>query len=275
VTELAEPAGSAAAVFDALAAGYDAGFTETPLGRLHREAVWRRLDSRFAAGARVLELGCGTGEDAVHLARRGVRVLATDGAPAMVDAARRKAREQGVNDRLAFAVMTLESFAAAGADGTMPVDGEGPFDGAFSNFGALNCLAELGPVARALAARLRPGAPAVLVLMGPICPWEWLWFLAHGQPGRAFRRLRPGGARWRGVTVRYPSIGAARRVFAPWFRPLRVSAVGALVPPPYTEAWTRRRGRTVVRLNGCERRMEARWPLPWLADHYVLELARR
>lgn len=274
MTEVAAAAGSAAAVFDALAGGYDAGFTDTPLGRLHREAVWRRLDARFAAGARVLELGCGTGEDAVHLARRGVRVLATDGAPAMVEAARRKAREEGVDDRLAFGVMTLESFAAA-PDGRMPMDEEGPFDGAFSNFGALNCVAELGPVARALAARLRPGAPAVLTLMGPLCPWEWLWFLARGEPGRAFRRLRPGGARWRGVTVRYPAVGAVRAAFAPWFRPLRVCAVGALVPPPYAEGWARRHGRAVARLNGWERRLEARWPLPWLADHYVLELARR
>lgn len=270
MTEAAAPA-----VFDAMAGGYDAGFTATSLGRLHREAVWRRLDARFAAGARVLELGCGTGEDAVHLAGRGVRVLATDGAPAMVDVARRKAREQHVDDRLAFGVMTMESFAADPSAETGFIDDEGPFDGAFSNFGALNCVAELGPVARALAARLKPGAPAVLTLMGPVCPWEWLWFLAHGQPGRAFRRLRPGGARWRGVTVRYPAIGAVEKSFAPWFCPLRVSAIGALVPPPYAEGWARRRGRTVARLNGWERRMEARFPLPWLADHYVLELERR
>ena len=114
-----------------------------------------------------------------------------------------------------------------------------------------------------------------LVVMGPLCPWEWIWFLAHRQPGRAFRRLRPGGARWRGVTVRYPSIGAARKAFAPWFRPLRVSAVGALLPPPYTETWARRHGRAIDRLNDWERRLEDRVPLPWLADHYVLELERR
>ena len=265
----------AAAVFDTLAGGYDAGFTATALGRLCREAVWRRLDARFPAGARVLELGCGTGEDAVHLAGRGVRVLATDGAPAMVEEARRKAVEHGVEGQIAFGALTLEAFASESSAETKLVDAGGPFDGAFSNFGALNCVAELGPVARALAARLRPGAPAVLTLMGPACPWEWLWFLARGRPGAAFRRLRPGGARWRGATIRYPGIGAARRAFAPWFRPLRVSAVGALVPPPYAEAWARRHGRTVARLDHWERRMEHRFPLPWLADHYVLELERR
>ena len=54
-------------------------FTESRLGELLRQAVWRRLDDVFRPGDRVLELDCGTGEDAVHLARRGVRVLATDG----------------------------------------------------------------------------------------------------------------------------------------------------------------------------------------------------
>jgi len=275
VTSAAAPAGSAAAVFDALAGGYDAGFTATSLGRLCREAVWRRLDARFAAGARVLELGCGTGEDAVHLARRGVSVLATDGAPAMVGAARRKALEHGVDGLVSFGALTLESFAAGPSAETALLDEHGPFDGAFSNFGALNCVAELAPVAAALAARLRPGAPAVLTLMGPVCPWEWLWYLAHGEPGRAFRRLRPGGSPWRGFTVHYPGIGAARRAFAPWFRPLRVSAVAALVPPPYAEAWARRHGAALARLDRWERRWEARFPLPWLADHYVLELERR
>ena len=74
--------------FDALAADYDASFTATPLGTLLREAVWRRLDARFAPGDRVLELACGTGEDAVHLASRGVRVTAVDASAAMVEAAR-------------------------------------------------------------------------------------------------------------------------------------------------------------------------------------------
>ncbi|HWK90579.1 MAG TPA: class I SAM-dependent methyltransferase, partial [Longimicrobium sp.] len=235
---------------------------------------WRRLDERFPAGARVLELGCGTGEDAAHLAERGVRGLATDGAPAMVETAARKARERGVSG-IDFGVMTLESFASQAPAETALLDEHGPFDGAFSNFGALNCVEDLSPVARALAARLRPGAPAVLVLMGPVVPWEWLWFLARGRPGSAFRRLRRGGTRWRGATIRYPGIGAARRAFAPWFRPLRASAVGALVPPPYSEEWAGRRGRMLARLNAWERRWEDRFPLPWLADHYVLELERQ
>ena len=158
------------------------------------------------------------------------------------------------------------------AGGELP----GPFDGAFSNFGGLNCVADLAAVASSLAARLRPGAPVLLCVMGPLVPWEWVWFLGKGKPADAFRRLRPGGVPWRGLTVRYPSIRALRRAFAPAFRALRVSAVGALLPPTYWEVWTtRRHPRLLSALASWERRLETVPPLPWLADHYLLELERK
>jgi hypothetical protein len=53
-----------AAAFDERAAGYDADFTNTPLGSALRTLVWARLDRVFTGAQRVLDLGCGTGEDA-------------------------------------------------------------------------------------------------------------------------------------------------------------------------------------------------------------------
>jgi ubiquinone/menaquinone biosynthesis C-methylase UbiE len=77
-----------AAVFDTLAPGYDACFTESVLGRTLRRTVWSWLDGVFAPGDRVLELNCGTGEDALHLATRGVQLVATDASAPMLDVAR-------------------------------------------------------------------------------------------------------------------------------------------------------------------------------------------
>lgn len=261
--------GSGASPFDAAAPDYDATFTRTVLGGRLRRAVWRRLDACFSPGDRVLELGCGTGEDAVYLARRGVRVSAVDAAAAMVAEARRKAAAAGLADRVELGELAIEDLAA---DGRRLA---GPFDGALSSFGALNCVADLAAVSAAVADRLRPGAPAVLCVMGPWVPWEWAWFLVRGRPGTALRRLRSGGVRWRGMEVRYPSIRALRRAFEPTFRLRRIGAVGALLPPSYAEAWAVRHPRLVAGLDRWERRLEARWPLPWLADHYLAELERR
>lgn len=255
---------AAATAFDALAAGYDARFTGTPLGTALRQAVQRRLDARFAPGDRVLELACGTGEDAVHLGRRGVRVLATDAAEGMVERARAKIAAADLAATVEARRLPVEDLGALG----------GPFDGAFSVFGGLNCVADHGAVAASLARLLRPGAAVLLGVMGPLVPWEWAWFLGRGEPRKAFRRLRRGGVSWRGVTVRYPSPGTLRRAFAPAFRPLRLSAVGALLPPTEGEAWAGRHPRLLGALSRWERRLETFPPLPWLADHYLLELEK-
>lgn len=251
--------------FDAAAADYDARFTATNIGSRMRRAVWTRCGARFAPGTRVLEMNCGTGEDARWLAQRGVQVLATDVSPAMVQLAQAKLAASPGAAHVRFQALAWEDLASLD---------EEPFDGALSNFGGLNCVADPRATATALSAKLRPGAVAILCIMGPVVPWEWAWYLAHGKPRKAFRRLRRGGVAWSGITVRYPSIAATRRAFAPEFRCLRVSAVGALLPPPYTEPRLGRFARSLAVLDCAERRVETLWPLPQLADHYLIELQR-
>lgn len=258
-----------AAGFDTLAPEYDARFTESVLGQILRRTVWRWLDRAFAPGDRVLELNCGTGEDAVHLATRGVRVLATDGSPAMLALARAKIGDAGLDQSIELRRLDIEQLDA------FPPEAAGSLDGAFSNFGGLNCIADLPRAARALAGLLKPGARVVLCVMGPCVPWEWTWFLAHGQAGKALRRLGASGVAWRGITVWYPSLRAARRAFATRFIVRRTGALGVLLPPTYAAGWARRHPRLVELLDRCERRIEG-WPIvPWFGDHYLLELERQ
>lgn len=252
--------------FDTIAADYDRSFTSSLIGRRMRAAVWRRLDGTFRPGDRVLELNCGTGEDAVHLAQRGVRVLATDASAGMVAMTRAKIELAGLTGPVETQRVPIEDLGR---------DRVGIFDGVLSNFGGLNCVGDLSGVARTLAAVLRPGAPTLLCMMGPAVPWEWAWFIARGQPREAFRRLRRGGTQWRGLTIRYPSIGEVQRAFAPHFARRRVTAIGALAPPPYAGEWAARHPRLLAVLDRWERRVETVPPLPWLADHYLIELERR
>lgn len=258
--------------FDAMAAGYDAAFTASLIGRLMREAVWERLDAAFRPDDRILELGCGTGEDAVRLGRRGVRVLATDVSAGMLAAARAKVARAGLGALVQVEQLDIADLALA-PEGDAAA-GLGCFDGAFANFGGLNCVADQAGVARGLATLLRPGGHAILCVMGPLVPWEWGWYLRRGEPGRALRRLRAGGIAWRGITISYPSIRALERAYRPWFRLRRVAAVGALVPPSYAEPWAQAHPTALWALHRVERLIANVPPLPALADHYLIELQR-
>lgn len=224
-----------------------------------RAAVWRRTDELFAAGSRVLELNCGTGVDALHLMARGVTVLATDASQGMVDLA----AARGVDTVRCNA----EDIGEVGRE-------HGPFDGVLSNFGGLNCVADLGGVASGLGMAVRHGGVALLCVMGPVVPWEWAWYLAHLQGGKAVRRFR-ASTEWRGLTIRYPSVGSLQKAFSPWFDCERSWALGAFVPPSYVESFAARHPGVVARLDRVERRTETWWPVVRAADHYVVELRRR
>ncbi len=258
-----------ATAFDTLAPAYDARFTESALGRILRRAVWRWLDRAYAPGARVLELSCGTGEDALHLAGRGVRVLATDASRAMVQVAQAKVDYRRVNGLIELRQLEIERLDE------LTLEYHGVFDGAFSSFGGLNCVADLERVAASLAELVKPGARVVLCVMGPFVPWEWAWFTARGQVRHAARRFARRGVAWRGTTVRYPSIRVLRRAFRGSFALRRSAGLGVLLPPTYAEPWARRNPRLLERLDRWERHVES-WPLvPWLGDHYLVELVRR
>jgi SAM-dependent methyltransferase len=257
----------ASSAFDALADSYDQSFTHGALGKRLRRRVWRHLDRAFQAGDRVLDLGCGTGEDAVHLAERGIGVVAIDASAEMVSAAAAKVRAEGLENLVDVRELSAERLSALGAGA--------PFDGVLSNFGVLNCVEDLSGLAMELSSRTRRGAHAFLCVMGPWVPWEWVWFLARGEPSKAFRRLDPEGTVWRGMRVRYPTIGDVRRAFATSFRQAGVTALGALLPPSYAESCARRYPELVDRVDQLEQSLEWMPPLPWLADHYLIELVRR
>lgn len=187
--------------FDALAQSYNELWTATPRGRDQRTAVWREIDGLFRAGDRVLDLGCGTGDDALHLAGLGVEVLGIDAAPKMVEVA----HSRGV-DAFLLAIEDLESGAGLGP----------AFSGAISNFGALNCVPDLAPVAAQLARLVQPAGPVAICLMGRFCFTGW----------RHAAKRWLGRAQWRGIEIYYPTSRQIRAAFAPWFALERCAAIG-------------------------------------------------
>ena len=261
------PAEAVRDAYDELAPDYDFDFTASLTGRLQRDSVWRLLDGCFESGSRLLDLGCGTGEDASRLAKQGFRVHGIDISPRMLALAEERARAEGLNDRLSFEVLSLEEIEQ------LPDD---LFDGAYSNFSALNCLEDLQPLAKGLADRIRPGGVIALCVMNNRCLWETLLYPLSAILHWTSRR--PSGD-WAGrgedaFPVRYPSVGEIREAFAPAFTLERAPGVGIFTPPTYLEPFARKAPRLLRALAALDRLAADKPGFRAWGDHRLVVLRR-
>lgn len=265
----------AVAAFDMMADRFDGRFGEWASVAAQRNAVRRHLLAAFPVGSHLLELAGGTGEDALFMAAHRRSVLLTDGSPAMIARAAAKAAAAGLTDRVSTQQLVLEQLDAAPADGPDLLSTR-MFDGAWSNFAGLNCVADLRPVARGLARLLPDGAPALLVMFGPLPPGEILTQLVRGDPRAALRRLRRARSEARiggkGFDVHYPTPRVVARAFAPWFRLHRMRGIGVFVPPSAAEPFISRLPRVLNTLEALDRIAAA--PLALLGDHVLLHFVR-
>lgn len=262
-----------ACAFDELASTYDETFTDTAVARALRQIVWSRFEPVFRPGGatapgrrQILELGCGTGEDAAQLARQGFQVTATDPSSRMIQVARRKAQAAQCEDRIEFHCLDMEQLGP-GLDGRL-------FDGVLSNFGAINCVRCLAALVADVAGRLRPGGTLLWVIMGRRVPWEWAWYLMRGSWRKATRRYDRQGVVWRGMTITYPTPDEVRLVLQPYFHINRVAPLGIALPPSYAAGWLNRFPRALRALNTLELRAQRSSRFASWSDHYIVEAAR-
>ena len=260
-----------AAPFDEAANRYDQVFTNSTIGRAQRVSVWEELAKTFHAGDQILEIGCGTGVDASYLAERRVRVLACDSSPKMIAVATRRLKDNPRSEFVQTKIVAAENIDS--------LRGQQLFDGAFSNFGVLNCVADLRSLASDLAGLLRPGASAILCWMGPFCLWETLWYLLRGKPAKALRRWHREGVSVSvdggvPVTVYYPSVRMLASMFAPQFSIKSIKGVGVTVPPSYLEPLASRFPRLLNTAVFADRILGRCAGIRLLADHILIRLER-
>ena len=251
--------------FDAIADHYDRIFTHSIVGKAQRSLVQETVLRHLRPGQRILDLNCGTGEDAIWLASHGMSVLACDISERMIVIAKQKAAGHDNGSDIDFAVCANEELERLRSDA--------PFDGVLSNFGGLNCTADLAAVANALPRLVRLRGSLFLCMLSRVCAWEILWYTARGEWKKAFRRLENGGteAKVGGTAFRvyYPSVREVERVFAPSFKLVSWRAIGLALPPSWLASAFHDRPSIIDSLTGADRLLGALPVLRGLGDHLL------
>lgn len=203
------------------------------------------------------------------LAQRGHDVTAVDASAVMLEHTTRKAAAAGVTIRTVQLDLQRPGSGLVGRQ----------FDAVLSNFGPLNCVQDRRGLAAWLAPLLAEHATVCAVVMGPLCPWEWLWHGAHLDLRAATRRLRGRVSAHTGgggtVDVWYPSARRLRREWSPWLKPVGTRGVGVLLPTSDAGHLVHRLPRAFGALAKLERRIDATLPATLFNDHYLATFQRR
>ena len=220
------------AAFNEVAGAYDTSFTDTFTGREQRNAVWDYLRKNItASNLKILEINCGTGEDALFLASMGHYVYATDASQKMIDVAVKKTDVKKYSDKISFAVCSFDNLHGI----------TGKYDLIFSNFGGLNCLSpeDLKNLSHTLSALLTEKGRLIAVVMPPFCAWEFFYFSCKLHFKKGLRRLghQPVIITLEGkdVPTWYHSASSMKNCLHASLKFYKSNAIGIAIPPSYLE----------------------------------------
>lgn len=214
-------------VYDSISGQYDLIEAE-PAFKVLRQASLRNLVSTFRQGMTIIDIGCGTGTEAIALSKKGVTVIGIDPSKGMIEQAQQKKSREGLSNLFFYQLATSDLSRLPA------VSGVHRFDGGYSSLGSLNCEPNIEGVAQDLRDLLHVGSPIVVSVINKKCLTEMVAY-ALSRPSRVFRRSGPFMAMSIGgkeATVRVYSIKELKNAFK-GFKPVSVKALSLLVPPPH------------------------------------------
>lgn len=255
--------------FDNAASNYDTLFTHSVIGTLQRNLVYRQLSKILKENPKnILEINCGTGEDAIWLAKQNFEVTATDISEAMIAVAKSKT----TLDNLVFKVADINTIATT--------FNNQKFDVIFSNFGGLNCLSktELESFFKNASEIINPNGKLVLIIMPKNTLWEQFYFLLKWDFKNAFRRKKEvaiANVDGENVTTYYYNPKDIVNLAKANFENKALKPIGFWVPPSYLEPFFKKKPKLISFLNALEQRFKNQSWMSKYADHYLIVLQKK
>jgi ubiquinone/menaquinone biosynthesis C-methylase UbiE len=258
--------------FDKIAHTYDETFTNSLIGRYQRNVIWQYLDNIFLQDKKlnVLDLNCGTGEDAIYLANKGHQVTATDLSDNMLQVTEEKIDRNQLNEKIITQKIDLNHLN----DSTF----KSKFDLILSNFGGINCIDKpsVKNLNDIIGRILSENGRVVLVVMGKFSLWESVYFLSKLKIKNVFRRLssKPSGVNLNRNNVKtyYYSPTNLAKIFKKNFIVRKIMPVGLFVPPSYLNHFFLNKIRSLNFLSRLDKHINNLSLTAYASDHYLIDL---
>jgi ubiquinone/menaquinone biosynthesis C-methylase UbiE len=257
--------------FNRQATVFDKLYGDEPIIRYKRKRVRRHILRTAKENGRMLELNCGTGEDAIYFAQKGFQVHATDISGGMLDIVRNKINGSFYRDRI-----TVEQCSFTELD---QLSERRAFDHVYSNFGGLNCTGELEKVLATLADLVIQGGIVTLVIISKFCLWETL-LLFRGKTKTALRRFfsshgRAAQVEGKSFKCWYYNPSFVKKCMENKFEFLSLEGLCTIVPPSYMENFDNKYPRTLGFLLKLEDKLKGRWPWNRTGDYFIISFKKK
>lgn len=252
--------------FDIAAKNYDNHFTYSEIGKMQRNLVYKNVAKQLKNCTKILEVNCGTGEDAVWLAKQKFQVTATDISEEMIKVAQTKITTGNLN----FKVLNLTNISQLNES----------FEVIFSNFGGFNCLhkPELVGFFNSATKTLSKNGKVILVIMPKNTLWEQFYFLCKWDKKNAFRRKKEvvfANVDGEKVATYYYNPKEIVLLAGTNFKVVTVKPIGFFVPPSYLEPFFKNKKWLLKGLHFLENRIKNWSLLAKFADHYIITFQKQ
>lgn len=250
---------------------FDQLYNDDLIIQYKRKRVREHILKYAESECNMLELNCGSGEDAIFFAKKGFTVHATDVSTGMLEVLKQKIYSTGYNDKISFEECSFTELEC--------LQVKQSFDYVYSNFGGLNCTTELEKVLSSLNAVVSPGGTVTLVIISKFCLWETL-MLFKGKFKTAFRRFFSDKGRKAHVEGNffkcwYYSPSFIKKHLQTDFDLLRIEGLCTIVPPSYIENFGEKYPGVFSFLKKKEGQLKAKWPWNRIGDYFIISLRKR
>ncbi|MBN1252234.1 MAG: class I SAM-dependent methyltransferase [Bacteroidales bacterium] len=255
-------------VFDSIAYKYDKTFTKTAVGKAQRISVWNYLKKKTLHEKYILELNCGTCEDAVFFAENGANILATDISAEMLNFCKLKIKPE-FKDKIKLQKLDILDISE--------LKSSGKFDYVFSNFGGINCVSidSLIKFSSEIKKNIKPEGSIIMVIMSKFCLWEILYYSFKLDFKTAFRRFLNKKISVKIGDNEIDTYYYSPKKIAKAFKDYQIETkmpVNFAVPPSYLNSFFERHKKTLEFLIKIDKILGKLKLFAIFSDHFLIEL---